>query len=56
MRVMADRMDTAKDAPPVVKRGKGKEGADERAEQEERVPLELPERVEVEEKEDGGRV
>lgn len=49
MRVMADRMDTAKDAPPVVKRGKAREGADERAEQEERVPLELPERVAVDE-------
>ncbi len=40
MRVMADRLDTAKDAPPVVKRDKvgGKE--------EQRIRLELPQKTE----------
>lgn len=47
MRVMADRMDTAKDAPLMMRRGKGSKGTKK---QEERVPLELPERVAV----DGG--
>ena len=39
LRVMADRMATAKDAPPIMER-KGKREGD-------RVPLELPERVEM---------
>ncbi|MEX0272572.1 helix-turn-helix domain-containing protein [Leptolyngbyaceae cyanobacterium UHCC 1019] len=41
LRVMADRMATAKDAPPLMER-KGKGEGD-------RVPLDLPERVEMDE-------
>ena len=49
LRVMADRMDTAKDAPPVVRRGRGE--GEKREEAEERVLLELPELEEREEAE-----
>jgi DNA-binding XRE family transcriptional regulator len=51
MRVMADRMDTARDAPLATRRGKGSKGTKE---QEKRVPLELPERVIATEAGDAG--
>jgi len=62
MRVMAGRLDTARDAPPVVRRGKGSaknspKGMDEGEEEglgdrlAQAVPLELGERVEVGESE-----
>ena len=61
LRVMADRMATAKDAPPIMER-KGKasanaqpkgKGEGEGLDQGDRVPLELPERVEIDEVTEG---